>query len=149
MQLRGKMLLAACLLAALIAVCGYATQHSSRAREASADPAGDTLRSRLQGAWESLGSRPGMRQVKLITRNHFTWTFYSRATGRPLTVAGGTCAFKGDTYTEHVEFGSSGVQQALAGHDQVFQIVFVGDRMNEAGTLSNGMKINEAWRRLE
>ncbi|MBV9865555.1 MAG: hypothetical protein JO316_09410 [Abitibacteriaceae bacterium] len=145
-QFKAKLILAGCLLAALIVVYGYS---SVRTGPAQADVAHDDLRSRLQGTWEGAGSTPGMRQIKLITRNHFTWVFYNNVTHNPVTVAGGTCSFVGDTYTEHVEFGSSGVQQSLAGHDQVFKIKLQGNRLYERGTLSNGMKINESWRRLE
>lgn len=146
MQLKAKLILAGCLLAAIIAVYGYSSARSDNAQSANASEA---LQRRLQGTWEALGSRPGMQQINLITRNHFTWVFYNRLTKQPVTMAGGRCSFTGDTYTEHVEFGSTGVQHTLAGHDQSFTIHFTGDRMIKTGTLSNGMKINEVWRRVE
>lgn len=145
MHLKAKLVLAGCLLAAIIAVYSYSAARSDDAPLV----AGDALQRRLQGTWEALGSRPGMQQLNLITRNHFTWVFYNRITKQPVTMAGGRCSFVGDTYTEHVEFGSVGVQQALAGHDQSFTIHFTGDRMIKTGILSNGMKINEVWRRVE
>ena len=147
-QLRSKLVLAGCLIAAIIIVYGYSSQPPNSAADTTGDTAEETLQSRMQGTWEAFGSRPGMRQVKLISGNHFTWVFYNRVTRRPVTMAGGTCSFTGDTYTEHIEFGGSGVQHAISGHAQVFTIRFDGDRMSKTGTLSNGMKINEMWRRL-
>ena len=162
MQHKAKLVLAGCLLAAIIAVYGATMDRSGSIQSSDQDrqrgrvtgPSGATLKGQalaqqLQGTWEMFGSQPGMRQIKLINAHHFTWVFYSRVTQRPVTVAGGRCSFDGDTYTEHVEFGSPGVQHQLVGHDQVFKVKLRGNRMIVTGTLSNGMKINEVWRRVE
>lgn len=146
MQLKAKLILAGCLLAALVAVYGYSAARPSNMSEA---VDGDALQRRLQGTWESLGSKPDTEQINLITRNHFSWVFYNRITKQPVMMAGGRCSFSGDTYTEHVEYGSVGAQHDLAGHDQTFKIRFDKDRIIKTGTLSNGMKINEIWRRVE
>ena len=155
-QLKARLVLAVCLVAAIIIVYGYSSERSESVPSDTVPSERELpgsqqtmLQHRLQGTWESVGSQPGMRQIKLITEKHFTWVFYNRVTRQPVTVAGGTYTFTGDTYTERVEFGSKGVQQTLTGHDQVFTIRFAGDRMIKTGTLSNGMKINEVWKRVQ
>jgi hypothetical protein len=69
----------------------------------------------------------------------------------PVTAAGGTYTLEGDTYKERVEFGRFGTPelQKVVGKEQTFQVEVDGDTMIQTGTLSNGQKLREVWKRVK
>lgn len=113
---------------------------------------GSQTRHRMEGTWEhGFVNAPEHRQVKVITKDHFIWVTYDRDSKLPLTCAGGSCSFQGDTYREVIEFGqfSTDFLQKIVGKEQVFKVAFEGDRATITGTLSNGMELREVWTRVK
>lgn len=113
---------------------------------------GEATRHRMEGTWEhGFENAPQDRQVKVITKDHFIWVTYDRESKLPLTCAGGSCSFQGDTYKEVVEFGRFGTDelQKVVGKEQVFKVEFQGDQVTITGTLSNGQELREVWTRVK
>ncbi len=88
------------------------------------------------------------RRLKLITPTHFSWVQYDVATGKVQSTAGGTYTLSGESYTESVEFAGEGMTDYL-GKKQPFTIRVEGDKLNQSGQLSDGMKIEEVWQRVK
>ena len=111
---------------------------------------------KLQGAWELVhyeygggGKKPsGSKEIKLMTDRHFAWILYD-AKGKTLAEGGGTYTFQGNTLIEHLLFADKEDKFLLNNPDQVLTITFEKDGFTSAGTLTNGQKILEAWRRVE
>ena len=113
-------------------------------------PKGKAERGRLEGTWEHvLEGAPGIRQVKIINQTHFVWVTYEREGGKPLILGGGTYTFNGKTYREKCEFGGPGLPAELVGKEQTFTAEIDGDKWMHTGTLSNGFRVREVWRRVK
>ncbi|HEV3164233.1 MAG TPA: hypothetical protein VGZ22_09405, partial [Isosphaeraceae bacterium] len=82
-----------------------------------------------------------------INHTHFVWVAIDPAGGNVSSMAGGPYTFKDDTYTERLDFGIDIGE--LAGKDQVFKIKFKADTYEQIGSLSNGFKIDEIWKRVK
>jgi hypothetical protein len=55
----------------------------------------------------------------------------------------------GNSYTEHVDFMNVKEAEKFVGKDQPFTIKLEGDALTLSGTLSNGEKISEIWKRVD
>ena len=109
-------------------------------------------RNKLEGTWEhTFEDEPRLRQIKVINQDHFIWVTYDQESKSPVTAAGGTYTLEGDTYKERVEFGRFGTRelQEVVGKEQTFQVEVSGDTMLQTGTLSNGQRLKEVWKRVK
>jgi hypothetical protein len=95
--------------------------------------------------WENVPSTE--RKIKVITDTHFVWVAYDPDTGKIESSGGGTYALAGAAYTETIEFGD-GEMSGLRGKKQVFTFDLKGDRLEQTGQLSTGLKIAEVWQRV-
>ena len=86
--------------------------------------------------------------MKIINQTHFVWVTYNREDGRPLLLGGGTCTFDGKTYKENYEFGGPGIPAELVGKQQVFTAELDKDKWTHSGTLTNGVRVEEIWRKV-
>ena len=111
------------------------------------------------GTWQLISTKYGdakdfsdfpneQRRVKLITATHFTWVQYGTASKMVESIAGGPYTLDGDSYTETIEFVGTGMETYL-GKKQPFTIKVNGDKLNQSGQLSDGLKIEEVWQRLK
>jgi hypothetical protein len=104
----------------------------------------------LVGTWELVASGMNQyRQIKTLTSSHFVWVTYERGTGVLVASGGGTYELDGTAYRERLGFVSDAGMLGLIGLDQVFTARRDGDRWHHAGTLTNGFKVDEIWRKLE
>lgn len=109
----------------------------------------DLGKAKIEGTWEhTFDNAPGHRQVKVINKTHFIWVTYDRATGIPLVVGGGTWKSDGKTYRETFDFGSHGIPHQLVGKEQVLDVNIEGEEWLVTGTLTNGLRLRETWRRV-
>ena len=113
---------------------------------------------KLEGTWTVLSIKYGIDKefssfpkdkghIKLLTPTHFMWVVYDVATKKVESSAGGTYSLDGNTYREQIDF-ASGEVEALVGKPQIFTTKLDGDTWSLAGTLSNGLKIEEVWKRI-
>ena len=111
------------------------------------------------GTWQLVSTKYGnetnftdypaeRRRIKMITDTHFTWMDYAVDTKKVGSSAGGTYTLEGNAYTETIEFVGDGMEP-FAGQKQVFTIKVDGDKLFQSGHLSNGLKIEENWRRAK
>jgi hypothetical protein len=104
----------------------------------------------LEGTWELQSGQPipaGARDLKILSGGHFMFAAYDKQSGKPLYAAGGTYEVSGDSYVEHMEFGTDKLSD-LVGKDQSFTIEVDGDMLTQEGTLSNGEPLKETFRRV-
>ena len=92
--------------------------------------------------------RAERRRIKMITATHFIWVDYATDTKKIGNSAGGPYTLKGNAYIETIEFVGDGMEP-FAGQKQVFTIKVDGDKLFQSGQLSNGLKIEENWRRVK
>jgi hypothetical protein len=117
-----------------------------------ADEPKEPKRDALEGAWENVTEgfpKDQLRQIKLITAGHFQWVVYDLQSKTTSTMAGGPYTLKGDSYKETIAYGTENVVQDLGGKEQPFTIRLDGDKFTQSGTLTNGTKIDETWRRIK
>ena len=111
------------------------------------------------GTWQLISTKYGdakdftdfpkeQRRIKLITATHFTWVQYNADTRNVESTAGGPYTLDGGSYTETIEFVGTGMETYL-GKKQSFTIKVDGDKLYQSGQLSDGLKIEEVWRRLK
>jgi len=114
---------------------------------------------KLDGTWELVTYKYGAaaapsampkdrREIKLISGTHFVWVVYDLRSRKPISVGGGTCSLQADHYIEQVEFGDKRPKD-LIDKTQSFRIAIDGDKWQQSGVLSNGLRIEETWRRIE
>ena len=113
----------------------------------------------LLGTWQLASFKYGTNQpgftdaskdqcrIKLITETHYTWVEYDVATKKVNGSAGGTYSLNGNTYTESKDFGL-GMDRYL-GQKHAYTIQVDGDKLYLSGSLSDGLKIEENWRRVK
>jgi len=87
------------------------------------------------------------RRLKMITATHFNWVDYDVKTGTVASSAGGRYNLKDEAYVETIDFIGEGMETYL-GKKQVFNIKIDGDKLTQAGQLSDGTKIEEVWKRV-
>ena len=120
----------------------------------SADGAGCAI----QGTWELSAQKVGkgqmvdrtktnVREIKLIVDGHFVWTIYKTKNGNLDSAGGGTYTLTGDTYVEHLDFGSPRLGRAID-QNQKFNVKLEGDRLVQTGVLSDGTELQEVWQRM-
>ena len=113
----------------------------------------------LIGTWEIVSSKFGdaqdftpfgdeLKALKFITPTHFIWTHFDPKTKKISNSMGGTYTCEGDTYTETPQFAYEG-QEAYLGKPQKFTLKIEGDTLTQSGTLSDGMKVQEIWKRVK
>ena len=111
------------------------------------------------GTWQLISTKYGdakdfsdfpkeQRRVKLITATHFTWVQYDAGSKKVESMAGGPYTLDGNSYTETIEFVGTDME-AYLGKKQLFKIKVDGDKLNQSGQLSDGLKIEEVWQRLK
>src|ERR1039457_2067345 len=114
---------------------------------------------KLDGTWELVAYKYGAtaaysavpkdsREIKLISGTHFVWVVYNLRTRKPSSVGGGTCSLQADHYIEQLDFGDRRPKD-LIGKTQSFRISIDGDKWQQSGVLSNGLRIEETWRRIQ
>jgi hypothetical protein len=107
------------------------------------------MKSRLDGTWELLSGQPlpnGTRDIKILSGGHFMFAAYDLQTGKPLYAAGGTYVLDGNSYSEHLDFGTDTLA-ALVGKNQSFTVTVRRDSFTQTGTLTNGKPLSEVWKR--
>lgn len=112
----------------------------------------DKGRNPLEGTWEkSFDNEPRLLQIKVINQDHFIWVTYLKESKLPVALAGGTYTLEKNTYKERVEFGQLGSPelQKIIGKEQTFEIKIEGEKMTQTGSLSNGQKLLETWKRAK
>ena len=90
----------------------------------------------------------GTTMVKHVTPVQFFWTTYDEE-GTILRAAGGGYTLKEDLYVETPEYGVGEAFQVVKGKPQSFRWKIVGDEWRHVGTLSNGLTVEEVWKRVE
>jgi hypothetical protein len=116
-----------------------------------------TEKHKVEGTWERVFTdsgqtqKPpeGMKQIKMISSQHFIWVWYDPAKAKPVYTGGGTYTLTGDSYTEHVDFMNVERAERFTGKDQPFTIKLEGNTLRMSGTLSDGQKISETWKRVD
>jgi hypothetical protein len=111
---------------------------------------------KILGTWKLVSYKYGegketaypaeLKAIKLITPTHFTWIHYQTKDNVVYDSAGGTYKFDGVNYTENVDYGGKGMVPYF-GKSQ-FKIKIKGDQMNLSGTLTDGYKIEEVWKKM-
>jgi len=124
-----------------------------------AQPASEKSPASLLGTWQLVSYKYGTnqtdfadfpkdrRRLKLITETHYTWVEYDTATKIVNGSAGGTYLLNGNSYTESKDFGLG--MDTYLGQKHAYTIQVDGDKLFLSGSLSDGLKIEENWRRLK
>jgi hypothetical protein len=107
---------------------------------------------KIEGHWELVSGQnlpPGWKEIKLISGGHFVWVIYDAQKKKSAYTGGGTYKVDGDHYTEHLDFMTVPGADALIDKDQPFTLKLEGNSLVITGTLSDGEKLNETWKRGE
>jgi hypothetical protein len=114
--------------------------------------------SKALGTWKLFSFKYGDREeqtasdsfqrVKLITKTHFAWVKYSTNERIVTDSAGGRCEIDGENYIENIDFAGADMTDYL-GKKQTFKLKFAGNKMYLSGNLSDNLKIDEVWIKLE
>jgi hypothetical protein len=111
---------------------------------------GQAKKSELDGTWDLVAGQQlpkGARDIKIISAGHFIFAAYDTEKGELLYTGGGTYTLNGNSYTEHVDFGEK-ISPGIVGKDQQFTVKLDGDTFVQTGTLSNGKRLSETWKRI-
>lgn len=113
--------------------------------------------SKIIGSWKLVSYKYGdnetkftpdsVQKIKLITQTAFTWVEYLTKDKIIRAAAGGTYIWKGDNYIENLDFGLG--LNSFIGKMQIFTIKVEDDKIQISGQLSNGLKIDEIWKKVE
>ena len=137
---------------AVVLIAGFTAVSADKQRAAkeAGGPVGTwQLVSTKYGDAKEFSDYPAERvRLKLITATHFTWLDYPAGSKKISSAAGGPYSLDGDTYTETIEFVGEGMESYL-GKKQTFKIKVEGDKLSQSGQLSDGLKIEEVWRRVK
>lgn len=87
--------------------------------------------------------------LKHMTATHFTWATYDAKTGIVSRMAGGTYSYKGNEYVENLQYGMGADVTALIGKPQKFTAQVDATQWHHSGLLSQGLKIEEKWERVQ
>ena len=110
------------------------------------------------GTWQLVSTKYGdakdfsdypteRQRLKMITATHFNWVDYDTKTKKVSSSAGSRYKLRGDVYTETIEFVGDGMETYLD-KAQEFTIRTDGDRLFQSGKLSDGLTIEEVWKRV-
>jgi len=113
----------------------------------------------LAGTWELTMEKYGdakeltpasteHKSIKFVTDTHFIWVWVDPKTKKVTTSMGGRYELKGDSYVETPEFATEGME-AYLGKAQKFTVKLEGDQWTHSGQLSEGMHIEEVWKRVK
>jgi hypothetical protein len=111
------------------------------------------------GAWQLVATKYGdvkeftdypktHQRIKMFTASHFTWMDYDATTKKILSSAGGSYSLQNAVYIETVEFVGEGMASYLD-KKQEFTIKIEGDKLFQSGHLSDGLNIEEIWKRVD
>jgi|SRR3954464_11782594 hypothetical protein len=87
-------------------------------------------------------------RTKIINPTHFVWLEVQNDSKNVISSAGGKYTLSGDAYTETIDFAGAGME-AYVGKPQKFIIHVDGDKLTQAGDLSDGLHIEEVWERVK
>jgi len=110
----------------------------------------NAVKSPLDGTWVLVSGQQlpkGARDIKILSGGHFIFVAYDTEKGKPLYTGGGAFILNGSSYTEHVDFASDEIAPGLVGKDQQFTVTMDGDTFTQTGTLTNGNRLSEIWKR--
>lgn len=119
--------------------------------------AGHHPENELVGTWTMASAKYGGRAVefpegvvhkKHITPTEFMWITYSED-GQVLRAAGGDYSLEGDVYKEKPRYGIGEDFQVIQDKTQSFQCKVEGNTWYHTGKLSNGLTVEEVWKRTE
>lgn len=122
-----------------------------------AESAPDAKReNKLLGSWKLVSGKYNGQEiqfgetvmVKHLTAKCFMWANYDKD-GKITRAAGGTVKLEGNTYEETPAYGISEDFDVIKGRPQKFTWRIEGNKWYHSGELSNGMKIEEVWERIE
>ncbi|HUU16156.1 MAG TPA: hypothetical protein VMW72_03315 [Sedimentisphaerales bacterium] len=113
----------------------------------------------LLGTWELVSYKYGdqkefsdvpknLRRIKMITDTHSLWVQFDTSTKEIQDGAGGSYSLIGNTYTESKDFACEGMTSYL-GKKHAYTVQVEGDKFILSGALSDGLKIEEVWRRVK
>lgn len=107
---------------------------------------------KIEGHWELVSGQtlpPGWKEIKVISGGHFVWVIYDAQKKNKAYTGGGTYKIDRDHYTEHLDFMTVPGADALIDKDQPFTMKLDGNSLVITGTLSDGEKLSETWKRAE
>jgi hypothetical protein len=114
--------------------------------------------SEILGAWKLVSLRYGegeiqyvsdsLQRIKLITPTYFTWVHFLTKDKTVRDSAGGTYVLDGGNYIEKIDFGGRGMTSYL-NKTQAFKIKIEDNKMYLFGELSDKLKIEEIWEKIE
>src|SRR5688500_14885584 len=87
------------------------------------------------------------QRIKHITATHFTWIEVATDLKKIQSGAGGKYTLEGPAYADTIEYAGEGMER-FVGKPQKFTVRVEGDKLHQAGELSNGLKIEEVWERM-
>jgi hypothetical protein len=99
-------------------------------------------------ATESSPPPENLKAMKFITPTHFIWAHFDPKTKKITNSMGGTYSLNGSTYTEKPEFAFEGMEEFVS-KEQKFTAKIEGDKWIHSGELSNGVNLEEVWRRVK
>ena len=97
------------------------------------------------GAWEDFPKEVTM--LKHITGTHVSWAVFRNDSKEIGAAMGGSISISADKYTESVDHALGAVMELL-GKKQEFTWKIDGNIFTQAGTLSNGVYIEERFERV-
>jgi hypothetical protein len=109
------------------------------------------------GTWKAVSGNYGGRAfnfpedpttLKHVTASQFTVVTFDKD-GKVTRVIGGTYTLKGSAYEELPSYGIGGDFDVVKGKPQAFTLRVEQNRWYQAGTLSNGLAVEEVWERVE
>jgi hypothetical protein len=105
----------------------------------------------LLGTWESTlppGAPKAVRNVKHVTRTHWTWVTYDRENKMVLAAAGGTWSFKDGKYKEACEFATDDVLHER-GKTTAYESKIDRGTWTMTGGADAGNQFVETWKRMK
>jgi hypothetical protein len=97
------------------------------------------------GEWQNFPAEVTM--LKHITGTHVSWSVFRNDTKEIIAAMGGSISIDGDKYVESVDHGLGNVTNLL-GQKQPFTWKIEGTKFTQAGTLSNGVYLEEQFERV-
>ena len=112
----------------------------------------------LVGTWKKVAGRASkdgewqdhpneITMLKHITGTHVSWAVFRNDSKEILAAMGGSVELDGDNYIETTEHGLGAIMNLL-GEKQRFTWKIEGNKFTQAGTLSNGVYIEELFERV-
>ena len=102
-------------------------------------------RTSKDGPWQDAAEQITM--LKHITGTHVSWAIFQNDSKEILAAMGGSVVIDGNKYIETVEHGLGPIMNLL-GEKQRFTWKIEGNKFTQAGTLSNGVYIEELFERV-